>query len=137
MAITPSTPNPGYAQFQTDTVGGLVELRAGDTPAAVTVMASFTLAQGTAGIPAHTPVFVANEGAAVQLVDGTTITKANAITTSEIPAGSPAGNVGVYKALCVNVRALNWPASFTTDAQKLAAFDLSSCQIYAKIPYYS
>lgn len=136
MAISPAKPNPGLASFASDTITGLVELMAGDTPPVVTGSGTYTSGQGTAGIPAWTPVFVANEGAPVQLVDGTTITKANAITAHLVEAGSAAGNVGVYKAGMFNLAALVWPASFDTDAKKFAAFDLASCQIYVKKPFY-
>lgn len=134
--ITPAKPTPGIAGFWSDTVGGLVELMAGDTPPVVTVSGTYTGAQGTAGIPARTPVVLDVEGGAIALVDGTTYTKANAITAHDVPAGSAAGSVVVYKAGMFNFEALLWPASFNTDAKKLAAFDLAKCQIYVKKPYY-
>ena len=135
--ITPSQPTPGLATFQSDTIGALVELFAGDTPAPVTLSATYDATLGTAGIPVNTPVKVNFETGAIALVDGTTVTKANAITTGTLVAGSPAGSMGVYKAGCFNIKALNWPASLDTEAKRLAAFDLASSQIYVKKPYYS
>lgn len=137
MPFNPSQPSPGIADFQTDTVGALVELLAGDTPALVTIAGTYTLAQATAGIPANTPVKLDYETGAIALVDGTDVTKANAITVGVLPAGGPAGSMDVYKAGCFNINALNWPASMDTEAKRYAAFDLSGCQIYIKKPYYS
>lgn len=137
MAINPSQPTPGLAAFQSDTIGSLVELFAGDTPAPVTISAKYSGELGTAGIPANTPVQVNFETGDLALVDGTTVTKANAITCGTLVAGSPAGSMGVYKAGCFNINALNWPASLDTEAERLAAFDLASSQIYVKKPYYS
>lgn len=140
MAINPTQPAPGLAEFQSDTIGALVELWAGDTPAPVTVSANYTAAQATAGIPAHTPVWVDHETDEIALVDGTDVTEANAITVGVLRAGAgggAAGRMAVYKAGCVNINALNWPASLATEADRLAAFDLASCQIYVKKPYYS
>ncbi len=140
MAITPSQPAPGLAEFQSDSIGGLVELWAGDTPAPVSVSVKYTAAQAAAGIPAYTPVSVDFETDELSLVDGTTVTKANAITVGVLRAGAGggvAGRMDVYKAGCPNINALNWPASLDTEAKRLAAFDLASCQIYVKKPYYS
>lgn len=140
MPINPSQPTPGLAQYQSDTIGGLVELWAGDTPAPVSVSAKYTAAQAAAGIPAYTPVSVDFETDEISLVDGTDVTKANAITLGTLVAGAGggvAGQMAVYKAGCVNINALNWPASLDTEAKRLAAFDLASCQIYVKKPYYA
>lgn len=135
MPINPTAAQPGQAGFWSDTVGALVELWAGDTPAPVTVSATYTTDQGTAGIPANTPVLVGFEGDALVLVTG--VLKPNAVTTHAVNAGSPAGNVGVYKSGCFNINALNWPATLTTEAARLGAFDLALSQIYVKKPYYS
>lgn len=140
MAINPSQPTPGIAQFQSDTIGALVELWAGDTPAPVTVSAKYTQVQAALGIPANTPVQVNFETDEIALVDGTDVTKANAITVGALlplSAGVATGSMAVYKAGTVNINALNWPASLDTEAKRLAAFDLSSCQIYVKKPYYA
>lgn len=139
MAITPTQPTPGLAQYESDTIGALVELWAGDTPAPVTISGKYSATLEAAGIPANTPVSLDYETGAIALVDGTTVTKANAITVGTLlpRAGGSGGEMAVYKAGCVNIKALNWPASFDTDAKKLAAFDLAECQIYVKVPYYS
>lgn len=139
MPITPSQPTPGLAQFETDTIGGLVELFAGDTPQPVTFSGTYTADQEAAGIPVNTPVSVDFETGAISLVDGTDVTKANAVTVGTLLAatGGTGGTMAVYKAGCFNIRALNWPAAFDTDAKKLAAFDLATSQIYVKVPYYS
>lgn len=140
MAINPTLPTPGLAQFQTDTVGGVTELIFGDTPAIVTISAKYTAPQAAAGIPARTPVWVDFETDTIELVDGTTVTKANALLRSGLQAGAGggvAGSISVMKAGCLNLNAIAWPASLDTEAKRLAAFDLSSCQIYVKKPHYS
>lgn len=140
MAINPTQPNPGLAQFQSDTVGGLVELYAGDTPAPVTISGKYSTTLAASGIPAYTPVDLDFETGNISLVDGTTITKANAITCGTLTAGAGggvAGEMACFKAGCFNINALNWPASLSTEAARLAAFDLAACQIYVKKPYYS
>lgn len=140
MAISPSYPTPGLAQMETDSVTGLVELMAGDTPAVVTISGKYNTTLAAAGIPANTPVDLDFETGNISLVDGTTITKANAITVGTLVAGAGggvAGEMACYKAGCFNLNALNWPASLDTEAKRMAAFDLASCQIYVKKPYYS
>lgn len=127
----------GIAGFDSQDVPGQVELFAGETPAPVTVSAKYTGAQGTAGIPAFTPVQVNFETDTIVAVDGTTVTKANAITCVTVKAGSPAGEVPVFKAGCFNINALRWPTSLATEAARLGGFNLASCQIYIKKPYYS
>ncbi|MCQ4311699.1 hypothetical protein NAV33_07295 [Pseudomonas stutzeri] len=135
---TPDYTNAGIAGFQNDSVAGAVELFAGDTPAPVTVSAKVPADLATAGIPAWTPVSVDFETDTIALVDGTTVTKANAITVAPVAAGSPATtSVPVYKAGMFNINAPKWPATFATEAAKLAAFDLAACQIYVKKPYYA
>lgn len=128
----------GIASHQSDDVLGTVELFAGDTPAPVTISANVPTSLAATGIPALTPVQVNHENGDIALVDGTTITKANAVTVAAVAAGAPANSkVPVYKAACFNLNALKWPASMDTEAKKLAGFDLASSQIYVKKPFYA
>lgn len=138
MAWNPSLPSHGLAQFDTDTAGALTELWNGDTPAPVSIGCTYTAAQGTAGLPAFTPVRVEYDGGPLTLVDGTTVTKANALTVGVLLPGSPAGQMAVYKAGSLNLKGpINWPASMDTDTKRLQAFDLATSQLYVKRPYYS
>lgn len=140
MPITPAVANPGLAGYWSDTIGGGVELLAGDTPAIVTFSGSYSAALAASGIPMNTPVDCDFETGAINLIDGTTYTKANAITVGTLlpgAGGGVAGRMEVYKAGCFNINALNWPASMATEAARFAAFDLASSQIYVKKPYYS
>ena len=137
MAIQPDYSNAGVAGIQNEDVNGAVELFAGDTPAPVSISAAVPSAVATAGLAAFTPVVVDNETGTLALVDGTTETKANAVTIVPVAAGSAVGSVPVYKAGCFNINALQWPATFDTEAKKLAAFNLGECQIYVKKPYYA
>lgn len=136
-AFDPNYPDHGLAGLETDTASALKELWAGDTPAIVTFAGTYTAAQGTAGIPANTPVRVEYDGGPITLVDGTTVTKANAVTVGTLKAGSPAGSMGVYKAGCLNLKGpINWPTSFDTDIKRLQAFELATSQLYVKAPVY-
>lgn len=134
----PNYPDHGLAAFDTDTASALKELWAGDTPQIVTFAGTYTQAQAAAGIPANTPVRVEYDGGPITLVDGTTVTKANAVTVGTLKAGGTvAGSMGVYKAGCLNLKGpLNWPASFDTDVKRLQAFELATCQLYVKAPVY-
>lgn len=133
--------NAGLAEIQTDAFTS-VELLAGDTPAIVT---DYGLAGslGTPGIPAWTPVFVDEGTRAITLAVIDTGTPANsvypnAVTVADTPAGAATtASVPVYKAGSFNIRALNWPATFDTDAKKFGAFGkgVGSHQIFVKLPY--
>lgn len=128
--------NIGLAGVQTDTFTQ-IELFFGDTPAPVTedVIVPETIA--TAGLAAWTPVHVDASTRVLSLANNDTV-KANAITVVEVAAGSPA-NVGlsVYTAGHFNMKALNWPAEYTTDAHKRGAFaDETANQIRVSIPFY-
>lgn len=140
MPINPNVPAPGLAEFQSDTIGGLVELFAGDTPAPVTQSAGYSAVLAVAGIPANTPVSVDVDTGEIALVDGSTVTKANAVTVGVLRAGAGGGAKGtmaVYRAGNFNINALAWPDSLATEAQRLAGFDLAASQIYVTKPYYS
>ncbi len=138
MTFPLNYPDHGLAAFQTDDVGALTELFAGDTPAIVTIAGTYTASQAAAGIPKFTPVRVDYDGGPITLVDGTTVTKANALTLGTLPAGGlAAGSMGVIKAACLNVKGpINWPASMATESARLQAFDLATSQIFVKRPVY-
>lgn len=140
MPINPSIAAPGLAEYESDTIGAVVELFAGDTPAPVTTTATYDTALATSGIPAYTPVSVDVDTGAIALVDGSTVPKANAVTVGVLRAGAGggvAGRVAVYRAGTFNINALNWPDALSSEALRLAAFDLAACQIYVKKPYYA
>lgn len=125
----------GVAELNTDSFTQ-VELFAGDTPAVVTDYGIIGGSLNAAGIPAWTPVFVDPGTRAISLaVQGTTAP--NAITVAATPAGAAAtSSVPVYKAGMFNIRALNWPASYDTDAERFAAFAAAGgTQIFVKLPY--
>jgi len=125
----------GIAEINTDSFEQ-VELMAGDTPPVVTdyALLGSTLNSG-AGIDAWTPIFVDPGTRAITLaLHGTQAP--NAITIAAVPTGSGAtAAVPIYKAGMFNMAALNWPASYDTDAKKLAAFVTGGGnQIYVKKP---
>ena len=125
----------GLAGINTDTFTQ-VELLAGDTPPVVTDygILGATL-NGSGGVVAYTPVYVDPATRAITVaLYGTQAP--NAIVVTNVPAGSGAtASVPVYKAGMFNINALNWPASYDTDAKKLAAFVTGGGnQIYLKAP---
>lgn len=138
MTFPLSYPDHGLADYQTDSAGALLELFAGDTPAPVTFAGTYTAAQAATGIPKFTPVRVEYDGGPITLVDGTTVTKANALTLGTLkPGGAVAGSMGVFKAGSLNLKGpINWPASMDTDVKRLQAFELATSQLYVKVPVY-
>jgi len=128
--------NIGLAGSQSDSFF-TIELFAGDTPLPVTAVGQLGEALATAGIAAWTPVHVDAATEAVSLAESGE-TEPNAITVVEVAEGSPTDvRVPVYKAGTFNIKALNWPASYDTDAKKFAAFaGATDAQIYVRTPYY-
>ena len=125
----------GIAEINTDSFTQ-VELFAGDTPPVVTDygLLGATL-NGSGGAVAWTPVFVDPATRAITVAAHGTQAP-NAIVVATVPAGSGAtSSVQVYKAGMFNMNALNWPASYDTDAKKQAAFVTGGGnQIYLKKP---
>lgn len=130
----------GIPTVQTETFTQ-VELFAGDTPHVVTDYGIVPAALATAGIPAWTPLHVDPETREVSLAvysaDPEAATAPNAISVVTIQPGSSAdSNLPIYKAGMFNIRALNWGASYDTDAKKFSAFAAATdAQIYIKAPY--
>lgn len=58
------------------------------------------------------------------------------ITTATVKEDSTTKTVAVYRSGCFNPDALNWPASYTTDAQKKHAFDHMGSDILIRKPGY-
>lgn len=131
-------PDHGLAAFEQDNVTQLAELFAGDTPAVVTFSGTYTAAQAAAGIPRFTPVRVEYDGGPIIVVDGSTVTKANALTIGTLkPGGLAGGSMGVFKAACLNLKGpINWTAVFDTETKRLQAFELATSQLYVKRPIY-
>lgn len=129
-------PNPdlGLASSGHQAFTGQAELLAGDTPALVS-LDGVAGALGAAGLPAWTPVVYDRATGAISAAEHGTAAP-NAVTAHAVTPGSPAGSaVAVYSVGCFNINALNWPASFDTEAKRRAAFDLSACLIFVKNPY--
>lgn len=72
-------------------------------------------------IPAYTPVMRNVAGALVAATQGT---PAIGITLRDhvVPATGELPGTGIVIQACLNIDAIAWPASYTTDAQKFAAF---------------
>lgn len=107
------------SQWADDVTGSHQHLYAGNTPHVVTQDLPLALNQT---VPAYTPMMwnVAGTG----LIPATEGTPAIGITLYDIvvPATGALPGVPVVTQACLNKDALNWGASYTTDAQKFAAF---------------
>lgn len=96
-----------------------VELLAGHEPG-VLVVPGFK-GDGSVAIPAFTVVGVTAGNLVFGEQDGAPL--AIGITAAPILANGTVQKVGLIRGGNLNINALNWHASFDTDAKKLAAFD--------------
>ena len=123
MAVDNKIPygEPGVAGFAKESWGNRQAWLFGDTPALTTKTVSFT-APGTPLAITFLDV-LAEDGAAAAQAGATAPDRANyiAATTITIPA-TETKQVPVYVAGHFEQEALGWDASYTTDAQKQAAF---------------
>lgn len=123
MAVDNDIPvgSPGLANFESATWGNIPEHLYSDTPPVAEQTVEFT-ADGDDLEITFLDVLNASGGAAAQ-AGGTEALQANyiAAATITIPDGETK-SVPVYVAGHFNMQALNWPASYTTDAHKKTAF---------------
>ena len=137
MPINPVIPSPGLAEYESDSIGAVVELFAGDTPAPVTTTVAYTAEQAAAGIPAYTPITISPADGSFTV---STSADANAITVGVLRAGAGggvAGRMAVYREGCFNIDAINWPSELATESDRINAFAVGGAPIYIKKPYYS
>jgi hypothetical protein len=117
----------GLASLQTDAIAGIDELFSGNTPSVVT--RNYGVASGLA-IAAFAVVGLAEDGTLTPAIRGSGDPDDDihpiGITTAPVLNVSAAQSVDIFMAGCFNPAALVWPASYTTDAQKAAAFDGAS-----------
>lgn len=112
---------PGVASFASDSYGQR-EVRSGDTPVSTT---SVLVPQNT-NLPIYSVVGMAGNDSAVgiSLAQADGDPQAYGITTAPVVTGSGVTTtVDVYRSGMWNPDALNWHASFDTDAKKFAAFE--------------
>lgn len=110
--------DPGVASFASDE-HSQVTLIMSNTPAVVTMPMAIAAATATAGLPIYSVVGVNGSGEIIPAEFGTT--DAIGITTSVITAGT--AKAPIMRAAHANINAMDWPASYDTEAKKLAAFD--------------
>lgn len=123
MAVDNDIPvgSPGLATFESETWGNIPEHLYSDTPPVAEQVVAFTASGADLTI---TFLDVLNSAGAPAAQNGANAgLRANyiAAATITIPDGQTK-NVPVYVAGHFNMQALNWAASYTTDAQKAAAF---------------
>lgn len=115
--------DPGIAGFMSEEFAG-IELLLGDTPALVAK--AYDVAVGV-NLPIYSVVgFDANGDIVAALKDD--VTPANSIKPIGITASKAVDvdgtqKVSVYRAGHFNANALTWPASYDTQAERLAAFN--------------
>ena len=109
--------NAGIASFEQGAAYGSVELFSGSTPLPTTE--DFAVQAGVA-----LPVFsvVGLSGGYLVLAKDDKSVQAIGVTTAPVGAGATDQSIAIYRAGCFNPAALNWDASYTTDAKKAAAF---------------
>lgn len=110
------------AQWEDTIAAADVALITGHEPA---VLTTDLLVAASQTIPALTPVGFngATPPALIPAVSGTTQAIGILLTAVTTDASATLKGVPVYRAGCFNPDALNWPASYTTDALKFAAFN--------------
>lgn len=120
------------ATSQTDSYTQIV-LLTGDTPAIVTTseVAAVALPQWSVVGRDTNGKLVLATAAAVDPIKPIGIT-VNAVD----PAVGTLDTVAVYRAGCFNPKALNWDATFDTDAKKKMAFEATGTQIFLVAPIY-
>lgn len=123
MAVDNDIPvgSPGLANFESETWGNIPEHLYSDTPAVAEQVVSFTASGADLTI---TFLDVLNSAGAPAAQNGANAgLRANyiAAATITIPDGETK-SVPVYVMGHFNMQALNWDATYTTDAQKAAAF---------------
>ena len=114
----PNGGTAGLANFEKGDDYVEVELFAGSHPEVIT--RPYPVASGIA-IPANSVVGLTAGNLVMAEQDGLPL--AIGITVSEVASNATAQSVAVYVGGNFNPDALNWHASFTTDAQKKVAFD--------------
>jgi hypothetical protein len=106
-------------QWEQEINPGYVPLITGDQPALVTMDLVVAASQTIAAL---TPVGFNGSGNLVPAVNGTTaaigILVAAVVSGSGTTKGAP-----VYRAGCFNPDAINWPASYDTEAKRMNAFE--------------
>ena len=117
--------DPGVAAFQTDGFDGPMELLAGDTPPWADE--SYVVANGEADMELYTVVgFDANGGVVLPVtgsVDPNDDIKPVGFTAAKFVDADGVKKVKVCRQAHVFIDALIWPASFGTDALRMAAFE--------------
>lgn len=113
---------PGVASLSSETFGGPSEPRFGDQEAVVTEIV--ITASGAVDLPIYSVIDANNIGGLADQAGATAADRANYILAEPVVmADTDVMTVAVYRSGHWNMDALNWDASYTTDAQKAAAFE--------------
>lgn len=112
---------PGIAGFETESWASAEEPRYGENVATTTherVTSTVAL-----DLPLYTPVNITPAGVITQAVVATGVSNANALLAAPLSlAANQTMSIPVYREGHWSMTALNWHASYTTDALKIAAF---------------
>lgn len=107
------------SQWSEDITAVDIALITGNEPA---VMTRDHLVDASQTIPALTPVGLSN-GRLVPAVSGVTQAIGILVIAVSTSASTTYQGAPVYRAGCFNPDAINWPASYDTEAEKFSAFD--------------
>ena len=123
MAVDTTIPHgePGVASFATESFGNTGDIRFGDTPVTTTTI-SVTAGPVDLVLPLY--AVIAASGVMADQAGAAAADRANYVTAE--PVKVAAGNtveIPVYRTGHFNMDAMVWDASYTTDAQKAAAFE--------------
>jgi hypothetical protein len=125
MAVDTNIPagKPGVAEFKSETFGGPTEVRYGDT-AATTTTITLTASGANVDLPIYSVLDNNGGGLLADQAGVAADDRANYILAEPIfIADGDTMVVPVYRTGHFNMDALNWDASYTTDAQKKVAFE--------------
>lgn len=110
--------NPGVASFENEDFSGPVGLLLSNTPPIATKVYPM---EATLDVPIYSVVGLNGSGEVVPAEQG--VTQAVGIVAHKATYNAPGDEVQVILHGHLNINALDWPASYNTDALKLAAFD--------------
>lgn len=123
MAVDTNIPlgKPGVAEFKSESFGGPADIRYGEGALTTT---EITITAPGGGLDLPLGAVIAANGTLANQAGATAPDRANYILAEPIVmAAAEVMTVAVYREGHFNMDALTWDASYTTDAQKAAAFE--------------
>lgn len=123
MAVDTTIPHgePGVASFATESFGNTGDIRFGDTPVTTTTI---TVTAGPTGLTLPLYAVISASGVLADQAGVAAADRANYVTAEPVTiAAGATATIPVYRTGHFNMDAMVWGPSYTTDAQKSAAFE--------------